>query len=137
MRPAVLKLESIRDDAIDKLRHYRRGRVRMGRQEAEGAAGVLGRRPFVKQVTGADHAGRPTKKPVPGRKSYMAANAIGSRGVYYWWTLPHGGCFQIQEATSRKKARRYYVIVVDGEIHEITEKEAALYGAGIISLAQT
>lgn len=135
MRDAILKLEAINDDKIDKLRMHRAGRVRMGRQEAAGAAGALGRRPFVKRVVGINHAGRPVKKAVQGRKSYDDATALGRRGVYYYWSLPHGFCCQIQEAISLRHARRYYAIVVNGKIHEISEKEAALYGAGIISLA--
>lgn len=135
MRPAVLKLEAIRDNQIDKLRHHRMGKVRMGKQEAEGAAGYLGRRPFVKRVIGATQDGRPVKRDIKGRKSYTEANSIGSRGVYYWWTLDHGCCVQIQEAISIRKKRRYYAIVIDGALHEISEKEAALYGAGHISLA--
>ena len=135
MRDAVLKLEAINDDKIDKLREHRAGRMLMGKQEAAGAAGALGRRPFVKQVVGADYAGRPVKKDVRGYKDYRAARGLGRRGVFYCWNLPHGGCYQIQEATSLLNARRYYAIVIDGAIHEISEKEASLYGAGKIQLA--
>lgn len=134
MRDAVLKLEAIRDDVIDKLYHHRRGRVRMGRREAEGAAGALGRRPFVKQVVGCDYAGKPIKKAIAGRKSYAEARGAGSRGVFYLWNLPHGFCGQIQEAVSRTTSRRYYAIVFDGSVHEITEREAVLYACGKIQL---
>lgn len=135
MRDAILKLEAIRDDAIDKLHHHRKGRVRMGKQEAAGAAGALGRRPFVKQIVGADHAGRPVKKSVPGRKSYREAKGTGARGVFYYWTLPHGFCVLVQEAVSRTAARRYYAIVFDGAVHAISEREAVLYATGEIQLA--
>lgn len=134
MRDAVLKLEAINDDKIAKLREHRAGKMRMGAQEASGAAGALGRRPFVKRVTGADHAGRPVKEAMRGFKDYRAATGLGRRGVFYCWNLPHGGCYQIQEATSLRQARRYYAVVIDGALHEITEKEAALYGAGHIAL---
>lgn len=135
MRDAFLRLESVNDDKIDKLRAHRSGRVRMGRQEAAGAAGALSRRPFVKQIVGVDHVGKPVKTLVRGFKDYRQAHGIGRRGVYYCWNLPHGGCFQIQEAVSLNRRRRYYAIVIDGEIHEISEREAALYGAGYIQLA--
>lgn len=135
MRDVFLRLESIRDDQMDKLHHHRQGRVRMGRQEAEGAKGILGRRPFVKQVCGATTDGRPVKKDVRGYKSYTEARGTGARGVFYCWNLPHGGCYQIQEAVSRTRSRRYYAIVIDGALNEISEKEAALYGAGHIQLA--
>lgn len=135
MRDAFLKLEAIRDDAIDKLHHHRQGRVRMGRQEAAGALGALIRRPFVKRVVGATKAGKPVKQDVRGFKSYAEARGTGARGVYYCWNLPHGGCYQVQEATSRNAARRYFAIVVDGELNEVSEQQAALYAVGAITLA--
>lgn len=124
-----LALECVRDDQIDKLWHWRRGKVRMSPGEIAGAKGKLGRRPFVKEVVGVDHAGRPVKKAVQGRKSYLdAIDDIGKRGVKYWFTLKPGRCYQIQEALSHNRARRYFAIAAeDGRLVEVTGEMAAGY----------
>lgn len=134
MRSVALKLEAIHDDKIDKLYHARHGRVRMGRQEMAGAKGKLGRRPFVKRVTGVTPQGVPIKKSVGGKKSYKDAVGTGARGVYYNWILRHGECYQVQRAISRRKARKYFIIIIDGSTHEISQTEVALYVSGKISL---
>lgn len=127
MHDVPLKLESIRDDFRDKYWHHLRGRVCMGKAEAKGAAGVMGMRPFVKEVIGVDHAGRPVKRELRGKKCYLDARGSGTRGVHYWFTLRQGGCYLVQEQTSRTATRRRYVMVNGGAMHEISEAQAIAY----------
>lgn len=127
MQDVTLKLESIRDDQRDKYWHHLHGRVRMGKSEVKGSKWLMGQKPFVKEVVGVNHAGRPVKRDVPGKKSYVEARGAGARGVYYWFNLLQGRCYLVQEQKSRTRSRIYYVIVNNGTTHEISESQAIDY----------
>lgn len=123
----MLKLESIRDDQRDKYRHHLRGHVHMSPGEAKGAQSLMGQKPFVKEVVSINHAGRPVKRDVAGKKSYIDARGTGARGIYYWFNLLQGRCYLVQEQQSRTRIRRYYAIVNEGRMIEISEHQAIDY----------
>lgn len=127
MTDVILKLESIRDDQRDKYWSHLNDRVRMGRSEVKGSRSLMGMKPFVKEVIGVNHEGRPVKKELKGKKDYRDAAGTGARGVFYWYSLKQGSCYFIQEQISRRKSRRYYALVNNGKIHEISESHAASY----------
>lgn len=120
----MLKLESIRDDQRDKYWRHLQGRVHMGHNQIKGSKWLMGQRPFVKEVIGIDRAGRPVKRNVVGKKSYLAAVGTGARGVFYWFNLKQGRCYCIQEQVSRYRSKTYYGIVNSGHLHEVTEAGA-------------
>lgn len=132
MQDVALKLESIRDDQRDKYWHHLRGRVRMGASEVKGSKWLMSQKPYVKEVIGVNHAGRPVKKEIRGRKCYSDAVGAGARGVYYWYTLRHGGCYKIREQVSRYRARTYYAIALNGQLHEVSESDAVRYVASTV-----
>lgn len=134
MTDVILKLESIRDDQRDKYWAHLSGRVRMGRAEVSGSKSLMGMKPFVKEVIGINHEGRLVKKDVSGKKEYREAVGTGARGVFYWYSLRQGGCYLIQEQVSRRKSRKYYALVNNGELHELTEAQAASYVSSIESV---
>lgn len=127
MPDMMLKLESIRDDQRNKYWHHLRGRVRMGPGEVKGSRSLMGHKPFVKEVIGVTFEGRPIKKPIEGKKSYVEGRGTGARGIFYWFTLGQGRCYLVQEQLSRTQSRRYYIIVNDGKTIELSEGQAIDY----------
>lgn len=137
MKDVHIKLESIRDDQRDKYWAHLNGRVRMGHQEKKGAAGLMGKRPFVKEVVGVNHASHPIKKDVKGKKCYRDAVGTGARGVYYWYVLKQGRCYYIQEQVSRKHTKRYFVIINNGIAHKISKEQVVYYISSADGIATT
>lgn len=129
MADVTIKLESIGDDHREKLHLWRQGRLHMSADNVRMCKSLLGRRPFVKLVTGVDHAGVPTKRAVKGHKDFSQAQGTGGRGIFYWFTLKDGECYQIQQQMSWKKSERTYVVVRNGTLVEATEEQAARYAA--------
>lgn len=127
MQDVMLKLESVRDDQRDKYWHHLHGRVRMGASEVKGSKWLMGQKPFVKEIFGVNHAGRPMKRDVVGKKSFTETRGSGARGVFYWFNLRHGGCYLIQEQPSRYRSRQYYGIVANGTLHEVSEDKVIDY----------
>lgn len=134
MTDVILKLESVRDDQRDKYWAHLNGRARMGKGEIKGSKSLMGMKPYVKEVVGVNHEGRPVKKNILGKKEYRHAVGTGARGVFYWYSLRQGGCYLIQEQVSRRKSRKYYALVNNGELHELTEAQAASYVSSIESV---
>lgn len=61
------------------------------------------------------------------RWDYSQANSTGSRGIYALYAL-EPGVYEINERISRKRQRRYFILVADTELHdaeywEITQEE--------------
>lgn len=127
MPDVTIKLESIGDDHREKLHLWRQGRLRMSTDNVRMCKSLLGRKPFVKLVTGVNHAGIPTKRDMKGHKDFTAATGTGGRGVFYWYTLKEGECYQIQQQTSWKKTETIFVVVRSGTLVEATVEQAARY----------
>lgn len=135
MPDVTIKLESIRDDQRDKYWHYLHGSVRMGKSEVKGSRWLMGEKPFVKLITGVNHAGVPTKREIEGRKSYTEARGSGARGVFYWYTLQEGECYQIRQQVSRTKSETVFAVVHNGALVEATQDQVARYVVARLSNA--
>jgi hypothetical protein len=124
MTDISIGLESIGDNKRDKLWHHRNRNVRMGSQEAAGAMGLLGDRPFVKRLVCIDAAGNITKSALRGKKCYQDSSGTGARGVYYWYQLKEGLCYQIQRQVSWARTERIFVYAHNSSLIEISEDQA-------------
>ena len=59
-----------------------------------------------------------------GQKDYSDANSVGSRRVWYYYTLRQGEVYEAnQQLSRRKRGVRVFLTVLDGKAVEITEEE--------------
>lgn len=126
MSDVMIKLESIGDDHREKLRLWQGGRIHMSADNVRMCRSLMGRRPFVKVVTGVNYDGRPIKKLIKFHKDYSESMGTGGRGIFYWYSLKDRHCYQIQRQISWKKSEKIYVAVREGKLIEITENECSL-----------
>lgn len=63
---------------------------------------------------------------LPARYDYSAANSVGSRGVYAWWTLESGRLYQMasRESWNGGMTRRWLTVTDNGDVCEIGDEEA-------------
>lgn len=127
MPDLTIKLESIGDDHREKLHLWRKGKLHMSPDNVRMCKSLLGRKPFVKIVTGVNHAGIPTKREIKGHKSYLDAKGTGGRGVFYWFDLKEGECYQIRQQLSWKRAETIFAVVRQGSLVEVTQEQARQY----------
>jgi len=61
---------------------------------------------------------------IQGVRDYSRANRNGSRGIYAYYALSAGVVYEINERYKLIKVRRYFILVQDGEVCEISGDEA-------------
>lgn len=80
--------------------------------------------PWVAAVVGLDDRYGLERRFLRGRKDYLQANSIGSRGIYLWYTL-EPGLYEINEQVSwRGWDRRFEVVDQSGSRRRLTREEA-------------
>lgn len=79
-------------------------------------------RPWVARIHGLSKRFGYDREFLDGKKDYSQANRKGSRGVMIYWTLENGP-HEIHELRLRKKPRRYFAMVEDGEVRECEGQE--------------
>lgn len=122
---AILKLEAIGDDA-DSLVKLRA----MGIDTALGygvSRAITRRGPkryWAAEITGFDTRFGYQRRFLYGKKDYMHANSMGSRGVYVYYTLESGAVYEVLEPLSWRKSDRYFCRVTDnGKIERILKED--------------
>jgi hypothetical protein len=122
----VISLELIGDDRYAHRAAIARGQARKPltlREEIDLLKMAPEReRPYVARVIPTVAApGFRTEELIP-LKDYSAANRIGSRGVYAFYTLDDG-LYEVNQRLTWGKARLYYLRVADGQKTEMTRQE--------------
>ncbi len=122
---ATIKLEVFGDNVRQQLELYTKiidgavpglGRAFMGRPPKPSC--------WVAEILGTHPKYRYERRFLRGKKDYSRANSVGSRGIFLWYTLESGRVYQVQEQTSWRRTRRYFIRVTDeGEIEEIKGDE--------------
>jgi hypothetical protein len=85
-------------------------------------------RPWVARITGFDEEYGYRREFLRGQWDYTNASSTGLRGVMAYYTLKPG-LYQVNERTSWKHTRRYFILVedtglFDAEYREISQEEA-------------
>lgn len=66
---------------------------------------------------------QPQRTFLNGQRDYMNADRWGNRGIFVYFYLPPG-IYEINHPLALGKSRRYYAIVKDDDLIEITQVEA-------------
>lgn len=113
---AVLQLECIGDNYIQRARLIRQGKAQMPREVRQFVPIIkYGQKRFcvwvARQVDG-------KRKFVTGMRDYSLANSIGSRGIFEYFALDDG-VYEVNECMALGKSRRHFIRVQNAEIEEI------------------
>jgi hypothetical protein len=57
------------------------------------------------------------------KKDYTHSNSVGSRGVYAFFILSEGRCYEVNSPISWKNTDRYFCTVENGKIKRISKSE--------------
>lgn len=84
-------------------------------------------RPWVARLFGFNDYYGYDREFMRARWDYSNANSTGSRGIYALYAL-EPGVYEVNERISRKRQRRYFILVAETELHdaeywEITQEE--------------
>ncbi len=122
---AVLKLEFIAENYFAYKRRSQHQSEDVDRHTPLRYADYLGRdasRPWVAQLTGRDKQFGFARTFVSGQIDYSQANSTGSRGVFLYYPL-RDGVYEVNERTSWRSVRRYFLRVENGHSREIQREE--------------
>ncbi len=88
-------------------------------------AEYLGRnqsRPWVARIEGRDETYGLKRTFMDGQIDYSQTNSVGSRGVYLYFALLDG-IYEVNERTSWRHVRRYFIRVAEARYQEISREE--------------
>jgi hypothetical protein len=124
MRTATLRLEGIADHLGDKRRHLQRLPAdRVDPRDYE-LLFTEAPRPWVERLV-PDDGSALSRQRLAGQKDFREANSIGSRGVFWHYTLREGEVYEVHQLTGWKKSRNWFCRVGEsGRVEEITRAEA-------------
>lgn len=123
---AVLGLELIGDDCYQLFRLLRRGAPVRYHKERELRAMQFGQphlRPWVARITGWTERGPVRAFCRANTTDYRHANSTGSRGIMAYYVLSDG-IYEVNERTSWKHSRRYFLRAQNGVTTEISRQDA-------------
>lgn len=117
---AVLKLEFIAENYFA----YRKTpwAVHMRTERYVEYLGLDQSRPWVARLTGLDPEKGFVREFVRAQKDYSQTNSTGSRGVWLYYPLTDG-LYEVNERTSWRKVRRYFIRVAEARYQEISREE--------------
>lgn len=120
---ACLRIESVGDDMV-----YRRGRLKAASDSVprnmRGIAHYLAAgKPWCARITGLSREYGLQREFMRCKKDWRGANSTGSRGVILHYEL-RPGIYEVNERTSWKSERRYFVRSHEGRLTEVTFAEA-------------
>lgn len=116
---AVLKLECIGDNYIQRARLIEQGKAKMPHHVHQFVPIIrYGRKRFSTWVARIIDGKREF---VAGVRDYTFANSVGSRGIFKYFVLDDG-IYEVNECICLGKARRYFIQVQNTEIAEITSE---------------
>ena len=80
--------------------------------------------PWVAEIVGGDPRYKYLRLFLRPNVNYRDANSVGSRGVYNWYMLEYGKCYQVHERTSWRSSDRYFCTVDKfGDVTRLDEGE--------------
>lgn len=124
---AVLRLELIGDNHIQRARAIKRGEAQMPQHIPRMVELVKHSQkrfiPWVAQITGLCDKYGLKREFIRGQRDYTLANSVGSRGVFCYYPLDPG-VYEVNERLTWKKVRRYFIKVENTQVIEITKEEA-------------
>jgi hypothetical protein len=82
-------------------------------------------RQWVAEVVGFDMWSGFKREFLKGKKDYLNANSVGSRGVYVYYILEPHKVYDVKQPMTWSTDNRYYCEVVDGEIIRLSESEVS------------
>lgn len=112
---AVLRLECIGDNYIQRTRLIEQGRAQMPHHTRQFIPIIrYGQKRFRVWVARVVDGKREF---ITGMRDYSLANSIGSRGIFEYFALDDG-IYEVNECVELGKSRRYFVRVQDTKIEE-------------------
>ena len=121
---ATLKIELVGDDVVQRARFSEK---RVNEALPGLGTGVFGGWPpsgWVAELIGLDHRYGYKRRFLRPRKDYAKSNSTGSRGVYAWFVIESGKCYEVCEKLSWRHSNRYFCQVTDqGNIVEMDKNE--------------
>lgn len=84
-----------------------------------------GTNPYCKRIKAVGRDGFIVTEFMKFNRDYTDANGVGTRGVYDYYILPPG-IYEILEAVSWKKSRKYYLFIDDGYSEQEMNYEEAI-----------
>jgi hypothetical protein len=120
---AILRIEAIGDDFV-----YRNGRLKAAGKDLipahmrRVAHYLAAGKPWCARITGLDPRFGLRREFVRCKRDYKHANSTGSRGVILHYEL-RPGIYEVNERTSWKSERRYFVRSHEGRLTEVNLAE--------------
>lgn len=83
------------------------------------------RREWCAEIVGTHPKYRFERRFLAGNVSYIESNGSGSRGVYAFYNLENGKCYEVKEPASWSRSDRYFLLVESDEAKRVTAEEVS------------
>lgn len=81
-------------------------------------------RPWVARITGLSAEYEYHREFLRAKQDWIDANSVGSRGVFFVWTLAEGQFYEAYRKTSQQLSERLFLTVTaDGDVVEVEKEE--------------
>lgn len=117
----VLELEVFEDNGHQQWRSFKDFCDGLGFDTSEERSPY--HRPWVAEICGYDSRFTFRREFLDHKTDYSRANRVGSRGIYWVYTLERGCVYEVSERRSWTKTRRYFCRCDGDRLTELTEAE--------------